>query len=90
MCEKSKILGQIIRTKRKSRKMSVRALSELTGIHSGAIIKLELGKTDMTISSISFAFKSNKKLLSFISNNHPLVHCTKNNRYYFKFSNVNF
>ena len=52
MCEKSKILGQIIRTKRKSKKMSVRVLSELTGIHPGAIIKFELGKTDMTISRV--------------------------------------
>ena len=37
---------------RKAKKMSVRVLSELTGIHPGAIIKFELGKTDMTISRV--------------------------------------
>jgi transcriptional regulator with XRE-family HTH domain len=52
MCEKTKQLGQLMRNKRKSKKMSVRELSELTGIHPGAIIKFELGVTDMSISRI--------------------------------------
>jgi transcriptional regulator with XRE-family HTH domain len=52
MMEKTKQLGQLIRDKRKSKKMSVRELSELTGIHAGAIIKFETGKTDMTISRV--------------------------------------
>lgn len=52
MCEKTKQLGQLIRNKRKSQKMSVRVLSELTEIHAGAIIKFELGVTDMSISRV--------------------------------------
>jgi transcriptional regulator with XRE-family HTH domain len=52
MCEKTKQLGQLMRDKRKSKKISVRVLSELTGIHPGAITKFELGVTDMSISRV--------------------------------------
>lgn len=45
-----KKMGAYFRVRRKELKMSVRILSELTGIHPGAIIKFELGKTDMTVS----------------------------------------
>lgn len=45
-------LGNLFRVNRKAKKMSVRVLSELTGIHSGAIIKFELGKTDMQVSNV--------------------------------------
>ena len=48
----SKRLGHLFRVNRKAKKMSVRVLSELTGIHPGAIIKFELGKTDMTVSRV--------------------------------------
>ena len=43
-------MGAYFRIRRKKLKISVRVLSELTGIHPGAIIKFELGKTDMTVS----------------------------------------
>ena len=52
MCEKTKQLGQLMRNARKAKKLSVRKVSELTGIHSGAITKFEMNKTDMTISRI--------------------------------------
>ena len=52
MCEKTKQLGQLMRATRKAKKLSVREVSELTGIHPGAIIKFEMNKTDMTISRI--------------------------------------
>ena len=52
MSEESKRLGGLFRINRKAKKMSVRVLSELTGIHPGAIIKFELGKTNMKISGV--------------------------------------
>ena len=52
MCEKTKQLGQLMRNARKAKKLSVREVSELTGIHPGAITKFEMNKTDMTISRI--------------------------------------
>jgi len=52
MCEKTKPLGQLMRNVRKAKKLSVREVSELTGIHPGAIIKFELNQTDMTISRV--------------------------------------
>jgi transcriptional regulator with XRE-family HTH domain len=52
MCEKTKQLGQLIRDARKAKKLSVREVSEATGIHPGAITKFELGVTDMSISRI--------------------------------------
>jgi transcriptional regulator with XRE-family HTH domain len=52
MCEKTKQLGQLMRATRKAKKLSVREVSELTGIHSGAITKFELGVTDMSISRV--------------------------------------
>ena len=52
MCEKTKQLGQLMRDARKAKKLSVREVSELTGIHPGAIIKFEMNKTDMTISRV--------------------------------------
>lgn len=45
-------LGGMFRAKRKDKHMSVRILSEMTDIHPGAIIKFELGKTDMTVSRV--------------------------------------
>lgn len=42
--------GQYCRGQRKLKKISVRKMSEATDIHPGAIIKFELGKTDMTMS----------------------------------------
>lgn len=52
MCEKTKQLGQLMRNARKAKKLSVREVSEATGIHAGTIIKFELGVTDMTISRV--------------------------------------
>ena len=49
-------IGKLIRNTRKSLKKSVREVSEATGIHSGAIIKFEKGKTDMTFSRIMAIF----------------------------------
>ena len=45
-------LGSYCRQMRKDKKISVRVISEATNIHPGAIIKFELGKTDMTISRV--------------------------------------
>ena len=47
----SQYLGAFCRAKRKEQKMSVRVLSELTGIHTGAIIKFELGQVDTRLNT---------------------------------------
>lgn len=45
-------IGCVCREIRKSRKMSVRQLSKSVDICQGAIIKFELGKTDLTSSRL--------------------------------------
>jgi transcriptional regulator with XRE-family HTH domain len=46
------LIGGFFRNKRKGRKISVNTLSELTGIHMGAIAKLERGITDMKFTNV--------------------------------------
>lgn len=45
-------LGGFFRDKRKARKISTEVLSELTGIHEGAIWKFERGITDMKLTNV--------------------------------------
>ena len=45
-------LGNFFRGKRKKREMSTEVLSELTGIHMGAISKFERGITDMKTTNL--------------------------------------
>ena len=54
---KTQQIGKLIRNTRKSLKKSVREVSEATGIHTGAIIKSEKGKTDMTIARVIALFE---------------------------------
>jgi len=46
------LIGGFFRNKRKGRKISVKILSELTGIHEGAIAKFERGLTDMKFTNV--------------------------------------
>jgi transcriptional regulator with XRE-family HTH domain len=48
----AKKLGHLIRVRRKEQKISIRVVADATNIHPGAIVKFELGKTDMTISRV--------------------------------------
>lgn len=54
---KAQQIGKLIRKTRKYLKKSVREVSEATGIHPGAIIKFEKGKTDMTLSRVIALFE---------------------------------